>query len=99
MIDVVDMAAYDGVPRPEWGKTDEEFLSHMFSNHKADWVAAGEWFVQVPEDVQPCAFLIAPGKYQAPGGERLTEEAFDQAIEAEAVALAEATELAQQRKP
>lgn len=53
MLDVIDTAIYS--PRPEWGQTDDGLLSKIFAPEKAKWVAAGTWFVTVPNGVQPGA--------------------------------------------
>lgn len=50
MVDVFDPSVYN--PLPDWGRTDEELLDRIFSNNKAAWVAAGVWFVAVPDRVQ-----------------------------------------------
>lgn len=50
MMDVFNPAIYE--PRPEWGQTDSDLMDRIFSNNKAAWVAAGVWFVAVPDRVQ-----------------------------------------------
>ena len=50
MYDITDTEAYN--PRPSWGQTDEDLLSGVFSPNKAAWVAAGQWFAEVPPRVQ-----------------------------------------------
>jgi hypothetical protein len=71
MIDTVDTADYD--PRPEWGQTDEALLDRIFSNQKAQWAAANQWFVQVCDGVQPGAVYsgsdyMNPANYLNPDG-------------------------------
>lgn len=64
MIDVIDTSNFE--PRPEWGQTDEALLDKIFEHQKDEWAAAGQWFVAVPETVEPCAFDNGDGTFTNP---------------------------------
>lgn len=60
-------------PLPEWAATPEEWLAVMFANQKPAWEAAAQWFVAIPDGVQPCAFhtggdFTDPLSYMNPDG-------------------------------
>ena len=78
MIDVVDLPE----TLPVWAEDADAWLSRMYQNQKAGWLAAGEWFVAVPNGVRPCAVHTGsdytdPLSYLNPdgtGGDGLTTE-------------------------
>lgn len=81
MIDVVELPQQ----LPSWGSTPEAFLTKMYENQRAAWMQASQWFVQVPDGVQPCAVHTGsdfedPLSYSNPdgtAGDGLTQEQRD----------------------
>ena len=69
--DVLNTDDYE--PKPGWWVSDEAALDKMFAPNKDAWVAAGEWFVQVPGGVQNGATYTGndymdPANYLNPDG-------------------------------